>query len=642
MLSIREDEAELEVLQASEDRVCKEKPGSDDFEKKLEEARKRLGDASLDPIEERGSIRDSLLVDGVRPSLTKKKPEEAKKRFGGASLDPVEERGSIRDSLLVDGVRPSLSDQVRARSASSPQYQPSFSITETILEGNENLSNSASRARANTMSSLQSPTKQSPPESHHFLGFKDFRESLNAAKQRTSKTRSSGPVKKQNGTKPSNGAQSKAEFEKAKRDLLASHQQLSGEHGSRVRARSSSKGRMSFSGGALKKTFDPRRRASLVAGSSKGLVDETKFEYDIDSTTLTGQYEAVVTEAYRLANLPLASLLGSEVSRSVNKMHLWMPELPSYWDQFWMINTVVFVFSMIPGLFGFVSRPFPEHWEKIGTFTYDNETMNNYFMYGEDTTNNSAAEFGLYMSAGYQLHTPLLHPMPSTFWIHTTCACLSGVMLIFQITSGRTIRWKIEPELNSAHLTKAEDVHALLGYLSFPIWVAILITGGHAIELLHPTLQLPNKMEWCGVTSLVILTFVSAWKKWWILHRLCSWGLIYSAGASVVVCVCGNTMQNILNLSVYDTKAFNYFFAYATVLIGVVHDVIHELRKLSFEMETLEEIKHEQEEGECDLDVDRLRLFKSDEKVTLKPFLNHSRSLSQRRVSHMMHVRKRE
>lgn len=232
----------------------------------------------------------------------------------------------------------------------------------------------------------------------------------------------------------------------------------------------------------------------------------------------------------------------------------------SIWDILWVLIIITFIVSLIPGLLRFPMRAYPNHWAKIKQGATS------------DMTAVSCVE-GIYSSASYHINTPLQYPMPSFFYFHIIAAFGAGVILLLQMTSGRTIRWGKTQKV----VQFAQGVHSKLGYLSIGIWVIIVITGGMSIRLLHPTFQVLNSIELVAVTSLLILTVVSAWKGWWALHRISARGLVYSAGTSVVIACTGNIMQHILLFSVYDTKLYNYGFAFIVPAIGICFDIAHEL-----------------------------------------------------------------
>jgi len=263
-------------------------------------------------------------------------------------------------------------------------------------------------------------------------------------------------------------------------------------------------------------------------------------------------------------SISVSTLLNEEIQRVKTKRGLIFPEMPSAWDTFWIGLLVIFVLSVIPGIFRFAARSFPNNWEATGeTVTFEDVNV----------------EMALYKSAGYGIITPLSKPMPFYFLFHVLFGGLASLLLWWLFTTGRVMRWRLAD--GTVDYDSAEDLHKLCAMLSAISWTLIIVTGGITIPLLHPTLQVANYAELGGVCALFVITLLSAYFRQWVFHRLAAWGLIYSAVAAVFVCVCGRTLQAWSSMSTFEIKAIGYSVAFFTPIFGLSRDVLKELSKLS-------------------------------------------------------------
>ena len=262
-------------------------------------------------------------------------------------------------------------------------------------------------------------------------------------------------------------------------------------------------------------------------------------------------------------SISVSTLLNEEIQRVKTKRGLIFPEMPSAWDTFWIGLLVIFVLSVIPGIFRFAARSFPNNWEATGeTVTFEDVNV----------------EMALYKSAGYGIITPLSKPMPFYFLFHILFGGFASLLLWWLFTTGRVMRWRLAD--GTVDYDSAEDLHKICAMLSAISWTLIIVTGGITIPLLHPTLQVANYAELGGVCALFVITLLSAYFRQWVFHRLAAWGLIYSAVAAVFVCICGRTLQAWSSMSTFEIKAIGYSVAFFTPIFGLTRDVLKELSKL--------------------------------------------------------------
>jgi hypothetical protein len=254
-----------------------------------------------------------------------------------------------------------------------------------------------------------------------------------------------------------------------------------------------------------------------------------------------------------------------EIERITKKRILFMPEAPTKWDSFWVGLLVVFVVSVLPGAYAYLASRWPtggRYWVPTG------ETI-----HFEDVQTDMA----FYHTPHFGIQTPLSKPMSNYFFIHVICGSMSAGLLVLLFTTGRVMRWRLAD--GTVDYDTAEDLHKLTAFYSSAIWFIIIISGALAIPLLHPTLQLANYAELFGVSALFVGTLTSAYYRQWILHRLCAWGLVYSATASVFLLINGRMLQAFSNLSCFHIKAINYVLAFSIPIVGLARDLVMEFTK---------------------------------------------------------------
>jgi hypothetical protein len=317
----------------------------------------------------------------------------------------------------------------------------------------------------------------------------------------------------------------------------------------------------------------------------------------------------------------VAELLKDESDRLVNNRSIIFPELPTYWDYFWIGLLAIFVISVLPGLGYFVSRSFPFHWQPVdGDPVHVNTDL--------DSDNGANVQaLHLFESAGYGIVTPLSQPMPSYFILHIGFAFLASAQLLILFTTGRVVRWKLTS--GTIEYDSAEDLHRLLALWSSICWLIVIITGAMTIPILHPTLQVANYAELCGVAAMFVGSIVSASTRQWVVHRLCAWGLIYSATASVFVGVSGRALQKFTAIPVFNIKAIGYTVAFMVPIIGLVRDIVIEIQK-ALNGQQNEELIQSLADRRHQLVSEKSRRFANE----LKP-LQASRSVNLRRLSYI-------
>ena len=217
--------------------------------------------------------------------------------------------------------------------------------------------------------------------------------------------------------------------------------------------------------------------------------------------------------------------------------------------------------------------------------------------------------------------------MPSYFILHTGSAFLASAQLLILFSTGRVLRWKLTS--GTIEYDSAEDLHRLLALWSSVCWLIVISTGAMTIPMLHPSLQVANYAELCGVAAMFVGSIVSAYSRQWVLHRLCAWGLIYSATASVFVGVSGRALQKFSAMPVYNIKAIGYTVAFMVPIIGLVRDIVIEIQKL-FNGQQNEELIQSLADRRHQLVSDKSRRFANE----LTP-LQASRADKLRRLSYI-------
>ena len=326
-------------------------------------------------------------------------------------------------------------------------------------------------------------------------------------------------------------------------------------------------------------------------------------------------FHETASEVRRLTlskSVSVSVLVTEEVTRLRTERQLVFPEAPELWDMFWIGLLLIFVLSTVPGLIYFCSRRFPYHWTPL------NQTVTHDAVYME-----------LYETAGYGVVTPLQRPMHSFFFLHVFSAFLASALLFVKFTTGRVMRWRLAD--GTFNYDSADDLHRLAALWSSLLWTVIIIAGALTIPLLHPTLQIANYAELVGVSTMFIGVLLSAYTRQWILHRLCAWGLIYSATASVFVGLAGRGLQAWTEYSAYEIKAVGYTVAFCTPIFGLIRDIIQELKKLNRDNEqfiqSLSQARYQR-----DVQARKLMFVQQ-----IKPFQG-ARSDKMRRLSLLQHI----
>jgi hypothetical protein len=275
------------------------------------------------------------------------------------------------------------------------------------------------------------------------------------------------------------------------------------------------------------------------------------------------------TETRRVVRVSVSALINEEIQRITQKRSLIFPEAPEKWDMFWAGMLVVFIATVLPGFYMYYSQSLSQgvgapYWKPIGQSVF---------------FENVKTGMEIYETPHYGVLTPLRAPMPNHFVFHVLFGTLASVLLIMLFTTGRVMRWRIAD--GTVDYDSAEDLHKLSAFWSLWFWLIIIGTGTYAIPLLHPTLQYANYAEMVGVATLFVGTLLSAYFRQWILHRLCSWGLIYSATASVFLLVNGRALQAYSSLPCFYIKAINYILAFSIPIVGILRDTRYEFSKLN-------------------------------------------------------------
>eukprot|EP00545_Synedropsis_sp_CCMP1620_P003703 CAMPEP_0119011302 /NCGR_PEP_ID=MMETSP1176-20130426/5588_1 /TAXON_ID=265551 /ORGANISM="Synedropsis recta cf, Strain CCMP1620" /LENGTH=275 /DNA_ID=CAMNT_0006964103 /DNA_START=27 /DNA_END=854 /DNA_ORIENTATION=+ len=223
--------------------------------------------------------------------------------------------------------------------------------------------------------------------------------------------------------------------------------------------------------------------------------------------------------------------------------------------------------------------------------------------------------------------------MHTFFLLHVFSALLSSALLVILFTTGRVLRWRLQD--GTIHYDSADDLHRIAGFWSALVWTVIIITGALTIPLLHPTLQIANYAELVGVLIMFIGVLLSAYTRQWVLHRLCAWGLIYSATASIFVGLSGRSLQAWTGYSPYQVKAVGYTIAFCIPILGLIRDIYQELKKLNRDdREFLQSLSRERYQK--DLNAQKLNFVKP-----FKPFKG-ARGDKMRRLSLIQHLVTRE
>jgi hypothetical protein len=373
--------------------------------------------------------------------------------------------------------------------------------------------------------------------------------------------------------------------------------------------------RSSLSGSFRRSSSHRSSSSSVLQDEDTNLAISSHCQINALRRGSSGIYGDTKFELKRLSSrVSFTSLLTDEIARVTKKRNLVFPEAPGHWDMFWIGLLAVFVLSVIPGLFKFASRSFPFHWEPTGT-SMVLEDMN--------TT------LRLYKTAGYGIVTPLSKPMPSYFILHVLAGCLASLLLLVLFSTGRVMRWRLAN--GSVDYDSAEDLHKLAALASSFCWTVVIVTGAITIPLLHPTLQMANYAELCGVVCLFVGALSSAYFRQWVLHRLFAWGLIYSAVASIFVGVSGRSLQAWTGMTAYEIKAIGYAVAFLTPILGLIRDLLCEVSKMYSDYDALVQR----------IGADRQRGMKQTTLVGARPF-QAARGDKMRRLSLWQHLRRVE
>jgi hypothetical protein len=361
------------------------------------------------------------------------------------------------------------------------------------------------------------------------------------------------------------------------------------------------------------RTSNSKRR---IFAERRDSVSDSIREFTRQSSSLFRETAVEVRRLTLSKSVRVSVLVAEEVTRLRTERHLVFPEAPEKWDMFWVGLLVIFVFSTIPGLFYFAFRQFPHHWTPL-----------------HQTLAQDGVEMQLYETAGYGVVTPLQGPMHSFFFLHVFSALSSSVLLVFLFTTGRVLRWRLAD--GTIRYDSADDLHRLAAFWSTLLWTVIIITGALTIPLLHPTLQIANYAELVGVLTMFLGVLGSAYTRQWVLHRLCAWGLIYSATASVFVGLSGRSLQACTGYSAYQIKAVGYTVAFFVPILGLIRDLYQEFKKLSRDNEDFIQ-SLSQERYQRNVDVQKLKFVQQ-----IKPFKG-ARSDKMRRLSMLQHIASRE
>jgi hypothetical protein len=195
------------------------------------------------------------------------------------------------------------------------------------------------------------------------------------------------------------------------------------------------------------------------------------------------------------------------------------------------------------------------------------------------------------------------------------------------------MRWRLAD--GTIQYDSADDLHRLAAFWSALFWSVIIISGALTIPLLHPTLQIANYAELVGVLTMFFGVLGSAYTRQWVLHRLCAWGLIYSATASVFVGLSGRSLQAWTGYSAYQIKAVGYTVAFCVPILGLIRDIYQEVKKLN----------HDNKKFIQSLSQERYQRNVNEQKLNfvqqIKPFKG-GRSDKMRRLSLLQHIASRE
>jgi hypothetical protein len=365
------------------------------------------------------------------------------------------------------------------------------------------------------------------------------------------------------------------------------------------------------------RTSQSRRRLFAERSRRDSITDSIR-QFTQRSSCLLRETAEEVQRLTLSKSVSVSVLVTEEVTRLRAERHLVFPETPEKWDMFWIGLLVIFVFSTIPGLFYFASRHFPYHWTPL------NQTL---------THERSGVNMQLYETAGYGVVTPLQRPVHSFFFLHVCSAFLSSALLVILFTTGRVMRWRLAD--GTIHYDSADDLHRLAAFWSFLLWTVIIITGALTIPLLHPTLQVANYAELVGVLTMFLGVLGSAYTRQWVFHRLCAWGLIYSATASVFVGLSGRSLQALTGYSAYQVKAVGYTVAFCVPILGLIRDIYQEVKKLNRDNnEFIQSLSRERYQR--NVNEQKLNFVKQ-----IKPFKG-ARSDKMRRLSLLQHIAARE
>mmetsp|Transcript_22015 Transcript_22015/g.51845 ORF Transcript_22015/g.51845 Transcript_22015/m.51845 type:complete len:615 (+) Transcript_22015:121-1965(+) len=370
--------------------------------------------------------------------------------------------------------------------------------------------------------------------------------------------------------------------------------------------------------------------ASQARSPPETFLSRTSSRFGRSIRSIGDRSSAMITdttsEMTRLVrHVSVKTLLGEEIQRATNRNRrvLMFPEAPDLWDVFWISLLVVFVLSVLPGTFAYV-------WSRLpSSLPYWVTTGDTVHFYDVNST------MALYHSPHFNILTPLSKPMPNYFFVHIVFGAVASCLLIFLFTTGRVMRWRLAD--GTVDYDSADDLHKLSALFSSIFWVIIIGTGASAIPLLHPTLQIANYAELFGVVALFVGTLLSAYFRQWILHRLCVWGLIYSATASVFLLVNGRLLQAYSGLPCFQVKAINYVLAFSIPIVGLGRDVFGELKKMNTDDDKME-LKLQQVAEEHNLQLHRSSNFQFGTNQAFKA----TRGDRGRKISFWQHVTQSE
>jgi hypothetical protein len=376
-----------------------------------------------------------------------------------------------------------------------------------------------------------------------------------------------------------------------------------------------SSGRFS-SGSSLNSSSNSSARCSVIS-------EEPPSARRRSSSTLADNHpkSSIILEDSESEMISATALINQEVERIMKRRKLFFPEAISKWDIFWVGLLFLFVLSVLPGFYCYFAKVYPQgdsYWKPTGgiSFFRDVDKL-----------------MTLYTTPHFGITTPLQLPMPNHFVTHVLFGGLASALLVFHFITGRVMRWRLTN--GTVKFESAEALHKSAAIWSSIFWVIIIVTGTKAVPLLHPFLQIANYAESCAVSTLFIGTLLSAYSRQWVLHRLCSWGLIYSATASVFLLVNGRLLQALTTVPTYNIKAINYLLAFSIPMVGLLRDILYECSKLNQVEENeagLYELAEQNHQHLIPMEI---------EAYSCKPF-QAARGYKQRRLSLWRHIMEAE